>query len=67
MLNSPKLTGQEDWYIRDQLINFKDGLRGSHEKDFYGKQMVPMMQTLEDEESIIDMVSYLSSLPQSDE
>ena len=30
-LQAPKLAGQEDWYLKRQLANFRAGIRGSHE------------------------------------
>jgi cytochrome c oxidase subunit 2 len=65
-LQAPNLVGLEDWYIQSQLINFRDSLRGNHERDFYGKQMTPIMQTLKDDKSVQNMVSYLRSLQHED-
>jgi cytochrome c oxidase subunit II len=48
-LNSPKLAGQGEWYLKRQLENFKRGARGTHDKDVYGKQMAPMAATLADD------------------
>src|SRR3990172_10193222 len=45
-LNAPKLSGQGGWDLARQLKNFKDGARGTDEKDVYGKQMAPMAATL---------------------
>src|SRR5512132_2355790 len=45
-LNGPKLSGQGDWYLKRQLHNFKNGARGTHEKDVFGKMMAPMAATL---------------------
>jgi cytochrome c oxidase subunit 2 len=36
---SPKLSGQEDWYLRRQLANFRNDLRGDHEGERWAKQM----------------------------
>ena len=41
-LNAPAIASQEAWYIARQLKNFKEGIRGTHEKDMYGMQMRPM-------------------------
>lgn len=64
-LNSPKLSGQEDWYIRRQLTNFKQGIRGTHDDDEYGKQMAPMAGVLADEMAIRDVSAYIKTLPES--
>ena len=63
-LNSPKLSGQESWYLETQLRNFKNGVRGAHEDDVYGKQMAPMAAVLADEAAIRNMAAYISTLPE---
>ena len=62
-LNSPKIAGQEPWYLERQLKNFKAGIRGADSKDTYGMQMRPMALTLADDQSIRDMAAYVSSMP----
>ena len=62
-LNSPKIAGQEPWYLERQLKNFKAGIRGADPKDKYGMQMRPMALTLTDDQSIRDMAAYVSSMP----
>jgi cytochrome c oxidase subunit 2 len=65
MLNAPKLTGQQDWYLKRQLINFQQGLRGTDASDTFGAQMAPMAATLADEASINNVVAYITQLPDS--
>ncbi len=36
---SPKLSGQEDWYLARQLDNFRNDLRGNHDSERWAKQM----------------------------
>ncbi len=36
---SPKISGQEDWYLRRQLANFRNDLRGAHASERWAKQM----------------------------
>ncbi len=62
-LNAPKLSGQGDWYLRRQLKNFKDGARGTHDKDVYGKMMAPMAATLANDSAIDNVVAYIKTLP----
>ena len=62
-LNSPKIAGQEPWYLERQLKNFKAGIRGANPNDKYGMQMRPMALTLSDEQSVRDMSAYVSSMP----
>ncbi len=61
--NSPKLTGQEDWYLKRQLHYFKTGVRGTAENDVFGKQMAPMVAVLPNEKAISDVIAYITSLP----
>lgn len=62
-LHAPKLSGQGDWYLKRQLIYYKQGARGTHEKDVFGKMMAPMAATLADDAAIDNVVAYIKSLP----
>lgn len=61
-LNSPRLTGTQDWYLKRQLQNYKNDVRGTHPDDTYGAQMHPMAALLVDEESIDNVVAYIQTL-----
>jgi cytochrome c oxidase subunit 2 len=63
-MNAPKLAGLGDWYLRRQLVHFKQGARGTHEKDTFGKIMAPMAATLPDEKAIDDVAAYIMTLPE---
>jgi len=62
-LNAPKLAGQQDWYLKRQLHNFKAGSRGGNDKDTFGKTMAPMAQTLPDDAAINNVIAYIKTLP----
>ncbi|MGQ9424474.1 c-type cytochrome [Gilvimarinus sp. F26214L] len=62
-LNAPKLAGQQGWYLKRQLGYYRNGIRGVHEDDVYGKQMAPMAATLTNQEAIDNVVAYIESLP----
>ena len=62
-LHAPKLSGQGDWYLKRQLKYFKNGARGTHDKDVFGKMMAPMAATLGDEAAIDNVVAYIKTLP----
>ena len=62
-LNAPKLSGQGDWYLKRQLKYFKNGVRGTHDKDVFGKMMAPMAATLVDDAAIDNVVAYIKTLP----
>lgn len=62
-MNAPKLAGHHPWYLKRQLANYKQGLRGTHDKDTQGKVMAPMAATLADEKAIDNVVAYIATLP----
>jgi cytochrome c oxidase subunit 2 len=62
-LNAPKLSQQAGWYLATQLRHFKQGVRGSDDRDIYAKQMAPMAALLTDETAISNVVAYINSLP----
>jgi len=61
-LNSPALAGQNDWYLMNQLVNFKEGYRGYDARDRFGSQMRMMGQTVPDREAMRDIVTYINTL-----
>ena len=40
--------GMDEWYVMQQLQNFKADVRGPHEEDPYGYEMQPMAAALDD-------------------
>jgi cytochrome c oxidase subunit II len=62
-MNAPKLSGQLPWYLERQLRQFKQGARGTHEKDVFGKMMAPMAATLADDAAMANVAAYIASLP----
>ena len=61
-LNAPRLADMSDWYMVRQLLNFQNGVRGTHKADYYGWQMGAMADSLKDERSINDVVAYINTL-----
>ncbi len=61
-LNSPRLTGLQDWYLKRQLEGYQNDIRGTHPDDTYGAQMHPMAALLTDEASIENVVAYILTL-----
>ncbi|MDA0334767.1 MAG: c-type cytochrome [bacterium] len=59
---APWLAGQHGWYLAKQMQNFRSGVRGYHADDAEGKLMVPQAQLLEDDQAILDLVAYITSL-----
>ena len=62
-LNAPRIGGQGAWYVRRQLHNFRDGLRGAHAEDIYGAQMRAFAGMLPDDTAIRNVAAYIESLP----
>ena len=61
-MNAPRLANMTDWYLAHQLENFKEGIRGGHPQDYYGKQMGFMARILQDEQAINDVLAYINTL-----
>jgi len=62
-LHAPKLSGQGDWYLKRQLKYYKQGARGTHDNDVFGKMMAPMAATLGDDAAIDNVIAYIKTLP----
>jgi len=65
VLNAPDINGLSDWYVQRQVRYFKEGIRGTHPGDIYGKTMAPMMAILADDQSIRNVAAYVASLPRT--
>ena len=50
---------QDGWYLARQLHSFKHSVRGSHENDTYGKQMIPFASMLADDTAVRNVVAYI--------
>jgi cytochrome c oxidase subunit 2 len=62
-MNAPKIAGQSDWYLKRQIMSYKNGLRGVHQDDTYGQQMIGMVATLPDESAVDNVVAHIATLP----
>jgi len=60
--NAPRLSNMSDWYLKRQLQNFQQDIRGAHRQDFYGSQMRSMAKPFVDPAAIDDLVDYLHAL-----
>ncbi len=61
-LKSPALAHLNDWYLKLQLENFKNKVRGANPKDSGGIQMAPMANMLADEQAILNVIAYIRSI-----
>ena len=65
-LNAPKIAGQEAWYIRRQIANYQNGLRGADPADVYGMQMAPMARTLASPAALENVIAHIETLPDAE-
>lgn len=61
-IGAPALNRQEPWYLLTQLRKFRGGIRGTHADDIGGQMMAPMAMSLADEQSLLDVATYVASL-----
>ncbi len=66
VMNAPKIAGQSDWYLKRQIMSYKNGLRGVHKDDTYGQQMIGMVASLPDEAAVDNVVVHIASLPDNE-
>ncbi len=45
-VDAPRLDGMADWYVRNQLLAFRNGWRGTHPDDLIGMEMRPQATAL---------------------
>jgi len=61
-LATPRLVGLEASYFRRQFANFRQGMRGAHPQDRFGKQMSLMATTVPSEKDLGDVIAYVQAL-----
>lgn len=62
-LAAPRLTHLPAWYLRSQLLAYRDGKRGSHPEDRQGQQMRQVAaELLADDEDLRAVAAFVSSL-----
>ena len=59
--DSPNLSILSTWYLENQLMNYKHGLRGWLEADTFGREMQPMLTTL-DNNAIWEVSALIGAL-----
>lgn len=57
--NAPRLAGQDSAYLKRQMHNFANGIRGTHSDDKYGRQMAMMAKTTSGKE-LDDILHYIA-------
>lgn len=61
-LGAPSLLIADDWYLARQIEKFQSRVRGADPRDTTGAQMAPMAATLATEQSIANVLAYVTSL-----
>ena len=61
-IGAPKIASLSSWYVREQLIKFKNGVRGTHPSDIAGMRMRPMARYLQSEAQINAVSNYVAKL-----
>ena len=61
-LGAANITYLSDVYMIRQLMYFRDGIRGAHPEDTRGQQMAAIAKLLTDDQTIADVVAYISEL-----
>jgi cytochrome c553 len=61
-VGAPPLAHTSDWYLRTQIKNYQQRIRGGDPRDIQGSAMVPMSQILADEQSISDVLAHIATL-----
>jgi cytochrome c oxidase subunit 2 len=60
-LNSPALAMLDAAYLKRQVQNFQQGVRGAHADDKYGRQMRMMSTSLPSDKDLDDVIAFIQS------
>ncbi len=60
-VDAPRLNGLADWYVRNQMLAFRNGWRGTHPEDLIGMEMRPQATTLSMAE-LEDAVAFVAAV-----
>ena len=63
IVGAPQIAGMEEWYVREQLLKFQQGVRGTHPDDIAGMRMRPMARHLKDKAQVKAVAAYIATLP----
>jgi cytochrome c oxidase subunit 2 len=59
IIEAPRLSGMEQWYVERQMLAYKKGLRGVHEADVKGMEMRTMAAALSNDQ-ITEVAAYVA-------
>lgn len=60
-IEAPRISGLEPWYLRRQIENYQNGIRGT--QDMIGQRMAPMAATLATPAMVENVIAYIGTLP----
>ena len=62
-VGAPNIAGMKEWYVEEQLEDFRAGIRGAHFSDVEGMRMRPMALSLTSDEDVKAVAHYVETLP----
>ena len=62
IIGAPKISGMQEWYVRNQVQSFLAGWRGDHVDDDAGAEMQAIAGLLSREEELVQVISYISGM-----
>ena len=62
-LGAPALSNQDAWYLKRQLNNFRNGIRGTNEKNAKGIQMAAAVKIIKTDAELDELITHIKSLP----
>lgn len=64
-VGAPRIAGMPEWYVAQQLRNFRGRRRGTAESDVYGPQMARAAEQLWDDGEVVNVAAFVATLPVS--
>ncbi len=61
-VGAPSIAGLPEWYVYEQLVKFRSGVRGAYYDDAEGLRMRPMALTLKADEDVRAVSMYVASM-----
>ena len=61
-IGAPNIAGLSDWYVEEQLENFRSGARGAHFSDMEGMRMRPMALSLPSDADVEAVAHYVGTM-----
>jgi cytochrome c553 len=61
VIDAPAINHASDWYLLEQLNNYRNGIRGSTPGDRNGPLMRAMARTLPNEQAMRDVIAYITT------